>query len=211
MHLKETLLFIILVYTSYLFLLKFSKDENEELITALQVQNHVECPTGITLYRLKSGSYLYRVQVQSKLPHDPAVTFKILKRCETFELDERGQGNDRVIDKSAARHSPVEANDYEKIGLSLSYLVDEACKKQDYTTQECGLTSNGSGLVSRITASYPFMAYLLEVVKGFVVVVMLYWAVTRDFQQCGILTSVDSYEHNLLLSLESPNGVQSVA
>ena len=35
---------------------------------------------------------------------------------------------------------------------------------------------------------------------------------TCDFQQCGILTSVDSGEHmHPLLSLETPNGVQSVA
>ena len=32
------------------------------------------------------------------------------------------------------------------------------------------------------------------------------WAVTCDFQQCGILTSVDTY-----LSLGTPNAVQSVA
>ena len=37
-------------------------------------------------------------------------------------------------------------------------------------------------------------------------------AVTRDFQQCAILTSVDSGEpEQPLLSLETPNGVQSVA
>ena len=37
-------------------------------------------------------------------------------------------------------------------------------------------------------------------------------ATTCDFQQCGILTSVDSDEPcSLLLSLETPNGVQSVA
>ena len=37
-------------------------------------------------------------------------------------------------------------------------------------------------------------------------------AVTCDFQQCGILTSVISDEPgSLLLSLETSNGVQSVA
>ena len=37
-------------------------------------------------------------------------------------------------------------------------------------------------------------------------------AVTCDLQQCGILTSVDSYEPvQSLLNLETPNGVQSVA
>ena len=38
------------------------------------------------------------------------------------------------------------------------------------------------------------------------------WAVAWDFQQLDILTSVDSDEPvQLLLSLETPNGVQSVA
>ena len=38
------------------------------------------------------------------------------------------------------------------------------------------------------------------------------WAATYDFQQCGILTSVDSDEPvNLLLSIETPNDVWSVA
>ena len=37
-------------------------------------------------------------------------------------------------------------------------------------------------------------------------------AATCDFQQCGILTNVDSYEPcSLLLSLETPNDVWSVA
>ena len=37
-------------------------------------------------------------------------------------------------------------------------------------------------------------------------------ATTCDFQQCGILTSVDSEEPcSLLLNLETPNDVQSVA
>ena len=30
---------------------------------------------------------------------------------------------------------------------------------------------------------------------GLVVSDKIIWAVTRDFQQCGILTSVDSYEY----------------
>ena len=38
------------------------------------------------------------------------------------------------------------------------------------------------------------------------------WARTRDFQQCGILTSEDSEEPLLRpLSLETPNDVQLVA
>ena len=38
------------------------------------------------------------------------------------------------------------------------------------------------------------------------------WALTRDFQQCGVLSSVDSEElYSLLLSLEAPNDDQSVA
>ena len=41
---------------------------------------------------------------------------------------------------------------------------------------------------------------------------LIIWAVTCDFQQCDILTFVDLDEPcSLLLSLETPNGVQSVA
>ena len=36
-------------------------------------------------------------------------------------------------------------------------------------------------------------------------------ATTCDFKQCGILTSVDSDGLSLLLGLETPNDVQSVA
>ena len=44
--------------------------------------------------------------------------------------------------------------------------------------------------------------------------VLLYyiWAATWDFQQCGILTWIDSEEmYSLLLSIETANDVQSVA
>ena len=38
------------------------------------------------------------------------------------------------------------------------------------------------------------------------------WATTYDFQQCGILTSVDSDKSvQPPFSLETPNGVQSIA
>ena len=38
------------------------------------------------------------------------------------------------------------------------------------------------------------------------------WAMTCDFQQCGILTSVDSDKPvQPLLVLETPNDIQSVA
>ena len=38
------------------------------------------------------------------------------------------------------------------------------------------------------------------------------WAMTCDFQQCGILTSVDSDKHvQPRLSLDTPNDIQSVA
>ena len=44
---------------------------------------------------------------------------------------------------------------------------------------------------------------------------MRIWAATHDFQQCGILTSVDSDEPlkppMKLRALDTPNGVQSVA
>ena len=41
---------------------------------------------------------------------------------------------------------------------------------------------------------------------------MSIWAVTCDFQQCGIMISVDTVEAvQPLLSLETPNDVRSVA
>ena len=60
--------------------------------------------------------------------------------------------------------------------------------------------------VNRISMELPivyFMGQLVEISK---------LAVTHDFQQYGILTSVDSYEPcSLLLSLETTDAVRSVA
>ena len=168
MNIKRIFLIVSFLVISYLFIIKFSKEEHEELIAALQLQKYVECPTGIRLYRLKSGSFLYRIQVQSRLPHDPSITFRILKRCETYMLDSTEKKSNYAVDDYATDGSQLDPNDYDLVGGSLTYLVEEACRKLDYKTEECEPSSNGSGLVSRIVASHPLVAYMLEVVKGFV-------------------------------------------
>ena len=158
---------LILVYVSYLFMVKFSKEENEELITALQLRDHYECPTGMALFRLKTDSHLYRIQIQSKLPHDPSVTFKILKRCETFDYVADEIDDSHVVDGYATDQNKFSPAEYEPVGGNLAFLISEACNKMVYTTEECDLTvPNGRGLISRLLTSYPALAYWLEVVKG---------------------------------------------
>ena len=172
MNLRQLFMFLVLLYVSYRFLVKYSKGEHEELILALQQWEHNECPTGITLYRLKSNFHLYRIQVQSKLPHDPTVTFRILKRCETFDYTPEyrdDKGDNHPLDKDATERNHLKPDEYVTMDRNLDFLVDDACGKMVYVTEECEKQSPGElGYIARLMTSSPFAAYLLEVVKGYV-------------------------------------------
>ena len=170
MNLRQFFMISVLLYVSYRFLVKYSKDEQEALILALQQWEHDECPTGIALYRLKSDSQLYRVQIQSKLPHDPTITFRILKRCESFHFNPEhrdDKDNNHLVDKDSTERNRLKPDEFVTMDRNLDSMVDEACSKMVYATEECTEQPAGElGFISRWMTAVPFSGYLLDVVKG---------------------------------------------
>jgi hypothetical protein len=58
------------------------KTPEQELIDTIRTHSSVECPPGITLYRLKVGGSLYRIQIQDTIPHNILETTNVLRNCE---------------------------------------------------------------------------------------------------------------------------------
>ena len=128
-------------------------------------------PNRYFLYRLKSNNKVYRIQIQSKLPHDPTAMFRILKRCEIFDFypERDAKGDNQHVEKDTTERNHLQPDEFVKMDKNLEYMVDEVCAKMVYATEVCTDQPTGDmGIVSRWMTAFPFSGYLLDVVKGLV-------------------------------------------
>ena len=162
---------IVFAFISYRFMIKSSKDVHIELVNSLDVYDHVECPAGISLFRLKTPMDMYTVQIQSKLPHKPTEKSTIVKQCEKQSINtpvdkieqnvkmETGNESVQFINSEVFKFQTVE-------GETLR-LLDKSCAKltNDRTSSESVSYKRRQWLVNKVTSN-AWLSYMLQVVKG---------------------------------------------
>ncbi|XP_045172071.2 uncharacterized protein LOC123534079 [Mercenaria mercenaria] len=162
------LIFFLFCCVSFKFLTKFAVKPEKELIDALGSFSSVECPAGITLYRLKSGSVLYRIQVQNKLPHNIFEKTSLLRKCEKLPISGDDSGRTKILQYERYELGQGEFDKsigyYNDVNPDTSYLLKETCDISE--TEPDGLGSFLDGETPNSVMSNPFLTYLLQVVKG---------------------------------------------
>ena len=180
MDVKFMFLLLLFIIISYKCFIEFSVSIEEKLVNKLQEYfEDIECPAGISLYRLQQNGILFKVQVQTRLPHNPTVKTKIVKRCETAKssIGTRPTGmeifdgtSDKPETDTHDRHfGDLSKYNYSEIDWATSRLLRDSCEKIEYETYECGVpASNQLNVLLRkaFHSSSNVMSYLLEVVKG---------------------------------------------
>lgn len=158
------LIFLLFCYVSYKFLIKYGTNPEKELIDSLHVFPWIECPAGITLYRLRAGSSLYRVQIQDKLPHDILEKMNILRKCERKSESEeqvllRNERRDIGTDKMKSYKEY-----YNVVNSDTSYLLEEMCdNSEDESVNVQTFTKSDTAHQSVLNT---FLSHMLQVVKG---------------------------------------------
>lgn len=156
MDVKGIFIWILFIYVSFKFFLKFSKGEFDEVLLILTKYPHVECPKGYMLYKIQAENVIYYIQVRKEFSEKQQPQIGKFRRCEQLYLGENITCDGNVDGTSRSSCIDSIPGDGE--------IIEEACAKIQYKSDVTHRTQDD--YESGQTVFGGVLRYITKVVHG---------------------------------------------
>ncbi|XP_060078399.1 uncharacterized protein LOC132557891 [Ylistrum balloti] len=154
---KKILVLLLFIYISYTFIVKFGKEQFDDLLLTLKKYPHVECPKGYMLYKIYAENITHYIQTQQDFSEKRTQDVKF-RRCEQEYLKDNitCDGNsDGTAQSSCIVSYPGDAD-----------VLHEACISTENRYKSDALDYIPDKNDSRQSVFSRLLAYFTEVVYG---------------------------------------------